>query len=56
MQSKIGIREWKREMREKGIDVIDIPPRIRKHNYTETSKKKSLREKKNEKTARNNNG
>ena len=40
MQSKIGIREWKRKMREKGIDVIDIPPRIRKHNYTETSKKK----------------
>jgi len=42
-------------MREKGIDVIDIPPRIRKHNYTETSKK-SLKKKKNEKTARNDNG
>ena len=40
MQSRVGIREWKREMRKKGIDVVDIPPRIRRHNYTETKKKK----------------
>jgi len=36
----MGIREWKREMREKGIEVVDIPPRIRRHNYTETKKKR----------------
>ena len=45
MQSKIGIREWKREMRKKGIEVVDIPPRIRRDNYTENTKKKKPEEK-----------
>jgi len=40
MQRKVGIRQWKREMRKKGIEVADIPPRIRKHNYMETKKKR----------------
>jgi len=44
MQEKMWIREWKRKMREREIEVVDIPPRIRKHNYTET-KKKRLEEK-----------
>lgn len=39
MQS-LGIREWRRGMHEKGIEVIDIPPRIRNHNYTETNKRR----------------
>ena len=45
MREKIGIREWKRKMREKGIEVVDIPPRIRKHNYTENTKKGKEKEK-----------
>jgi len=41
----LGIRQWKRKMREKGIEVVDIPPRIRKHNYTEDTKKRKEEEK-----------
>jgi len=41
----LGIREWKRKMREKGIEVVYIPPRIRKHNYTEDTKKRKEEEK-----------
>jgi len=44
MQS-LGIRQWKGEMREKGIEVVDIPTRIRKHNYTEMNKKRFKEEK-----------
>ena len=44
MQS-LGISQWKREMREKGIEVVDIPPRIREHNYTEDTKKRKEEEK-----------
>jgi len=45
MQSRVGIRQRKREMRAKGIEVVDIPPRIRKHNYTEDTKKRKEKEK-----------
>jgi len=44
MQS-LGIRQWKWKMRERGIEVVDIPPRIRKHNYTESTKKRKEEEK-----------
>ena len=39
MQS-LGIRQWKREMRARGIEVVDIPPRIREHNYTKTKNRR----------------
>ena len=43
-----AISELKSEvavLREKGIEVVDIPPRIRKHNYTEDTKKRKEEEK-----------
>jgi len=55
MQPRGGIWQWKREMRAKGIEVVDIPPRIRRHNYTENTKKRKLEGEKNEKTARDDN-
>jgi len=39
MQS-LGIRQWKREVCGRGIEVVDIPPRIRNHNYTETNRRR----------------
>jgi len=44
MQS-LGIRQWKREMKAKGIEVVDIPPRIREYNYTEDTEKRKEEEK-----------
>jgi len=45
MQLEVGIRQWKRDMKAKGIEVVGISPRIRKHNYTENRKKRKEEEK-----------